>query len=173
MKKRLLLSASVIAIVLSNSLAWAQHTNGGGSGSSGMAASGSNATSAALQAIATNAGSATLAIGGALSIGAGAGITSSGAGGALGTGAFAAAYSLPAATSSTLGGVKPDGTTITNSTGAISVTYGTAANTAAQGNDARLGAGTVSGAVKSNGSNSFSQAACADLSNGGTGCSAK
>jgi len=36
--------------------------------------------------------------------------------------ANASTYTLPAATSSTLGGVKPDGTTITNSTGAISVT---------------------------------------------------
>jgi len=56
----------------------------------------------------------------------------------LGSGAFASAYSLPAATSSTLGGVKPDGTTITNSSGAISVTYGASSNTAAQGNDARI-----------------------------------
>ena len=48
------------------------------------------------------------------------------------------AYTLPAATSSTLGGVEPDGTTITNSSGAISVTYGTATNTAAQGNDSRI-----------------------------------
>jgi hypothetical protein len=47
-------------------------------------------------------------------------------------------YTLPAATSSTLGGVKPDGTTITNTAGAISVTYGTGANTAAQGNDSRI-----------------------------------
>ena len=43
------------------------------------------------------------------------------AGGAFGTGAYASAYTLPAATSSTLGGVKPDGTTIANSSGAISV----------------------------------------------------
>ena len=42
--------------------------------------------------------------------------------GALGTGAFAATYVLPTATSSVLGGVKPDGTTITNSSGAISCT---------------------------------------------------
>jgi hypothetical protein len=47
-------------------------------------------------------------------------------------------YTLPAATSSILGGVKPDGTTIANSSGAISVAYGTAANTAAQGNDSRI-----------------------------------
>ena len=40
---------------------------------------------------------------------------------ALGSGAFASAYSLPAATSSVLGGVKPDGTTISNSSGAISI----------------------------------------------------
>ena len=49
-----------------------------------------------------------------------------------------APYSLPAATSSTLGGVKPDGTTLTNSSGAIAVAYGTATNTAAQGNDSRI-----------------------------------
>lgn len=46
-------------------------------------------------------------------------------------------YSLPAATSSVLGGVKT-GTGITNSSGTISVTYGTAAGTACQGNDSRL-----------------------------------
>jgi hypothetical protein len=45
----------------------------------------------------------------------------------------AGTYSLPTATSSVLGGVKPDGTTITNSSGAISVTYGTTSGTAAQG----------------------------------------
>jgi len=73
-----------------------------------------------------------------VAIGAGSAITSSGPGGALASGAFAAAYTLPTATSSTLGGVKPDGTTITNSSGAISVTYGTASNTAAQGNDSRI-----------------------------------
>ena len=50
----------------------------------------------------------------------------------------AAAYTLPAATSSTLGGVKPDGQTIVNSAGAVSVAYGTAANTATQGNDSRV-----------------------------------
>ena len=43
------------------------------------------------------------------------------ASGALQTGAFAAAYVLPPATSSTLGGVKPDGTTLSNSSGAISL----------------------------------------------------
>ena len=48
------------------------------------------------------------------------------------------AYTLPAGTSTVLGGVKPDGQTITNSAGAISVTYGAAANTAVQGNDARV-----------------------------------
>ena len=47
-------------------------------------------------------------------------------------------YTLPTATASVLGGVKPDGTSITNTSGAISVTYGTAANTAAQGNDSRI-----------------------------------
>lgn len=44
-------------------------------------------------------------------------------GGTLGSGAFATAYVLPAATNMVLGGVKPDGTTITNAAGAISVTY--------------------------------------------------
>lgn len=42
------------------------------------------------------------------------------------------------ATASVLGDVMPDGTTITNTAGAIKVTYGTAANTAAQGNDSRI-----------------------------------
>ena len=41
---------------------------------------------------------------------------------AFASGAFATAYTLPAATSSTLGGVKPDGTSILNTSGAISVT---------------------------------------------------
>jgi hypothetical protein len=47
-------------------------------------------------------------------------------------------YSLPTATSTVLGGVKPDGLTITNTVGALSVTYGTTGNTAAQGNDSRI-----------------------------------
>lgn len=47
-------------------------------------------------------------------------------------------YSLPPATSTVLGGVKPDGTTIANTSGAISVSYGTTANTAAEGNDSRI-----------------------------------
>ena len=46
-------------------------------------------------------------------------------------------YTLPTATSSVLGGVKT-GTGITNSSGTISVTYGTGAGTACQGNDSRL-----------------------------------
>lgn len=46
-------------------------------------------------------------------------------------------YNLPAATTSVLGGVKTS-TGITNSSGTISVTYGTAAGTACQGNDSRL-----------------------------------
>ncbi len=50
--------------------------------------------------------------------------------------------------------------------------FGTTAGTCTQGNDARLGAGAVTGAVKSNGSNTFTQAECADLSNAGTGCTA-
>jgi hypothetical protein len=58
----------------------------------------------------------------------------------------AAQYSLPTATSTVLGGVKPDGTTLTNSSGAMSVTYGTTSGTAAQGNDSR-----ITGAVQSGG----------------------
>jgi hypothetical protein len=50
----------------------------------------------------------------------------------------AGAISVPTATNSIPGLVKPNGSTITNSAGVISVAYGTAANTAAQGNDARL-----------------------------------
>lgn len=50
----------------------------------------------------------------------------------------AGAYTLPTATATVLGGVKPDGTTISNTAGALSVTYGTAASTAAQGNDSRI-----------------------------------
>ena len=57
-------------------------------------------------------------------------------------------YSLPAATSSRLGGVSPDGTTITNNNGAISVTYGSVAGSAAQGNDSR-----IVGAVQAAGGN--------------------
>ena len=44
---------------------------------------------------------------------------------AFGSGAFAAAYTLPAATTSTLGGVKTDGSTISNSSGLISCTTAT------------------------------------------------
>ena len=68
-----------------------------------------------------------------------------------GCGIPAGTYSLPTATSSTLGGVKPDGSTITNTSGAISVNYGTTSGTAAQGNDSRITgaaqctAGTASG----------------------------
>ena len=47
-------------------------------------------------------------------------------------------YSLPTATNVVLGGVKPDGTTLTNTAGALSVTYGSAAATACVGNDTRL-----------------------------------
>ncbi len=62
----------------------------------------------------------------------------------LATTAFAAAavtagaYTLPAATASVLGGVKPDGTTISNTAGAIAVAYGTSSTTAAAGNDSRI-----------------------------------
>lgn len=54
------------------------------------------------------------------------------------TGATGATYTLPAATSTTLGGVKPDGTTLSNTAGAIAVAYGTTATTAAVGNDTRI-----------------------------------
>lgn len=59
-------------------------------------------------------------IGGALTIGAGSALTSSGPGGALASGAFAASYTLPNATTSTLGGVKCDGATTVCSSGVIS-----------------------------------------------------
>jgi hypothetical protein len=58
-------------------------------------------------------------------------------------------YSLPIATSVVLGGVKPDGTTITNTAGAISITYpltsapGTAAYTAATAYDVSGAAAAV------------------------------
>ena len=52
-------------------------------------------------------------------------------------GSVASYANLPIATSSVLGGVKTS-TGITNSSGTISVTYGTAAGTACQGNDSRL-----------------------------------
>lgn len=55
----------------------------------------------------------------------------------IATGANNYTYTLPAATSSVLGGVKTS-TGITNSSGTISVAYGTAAGTACQGNDSRL-----------------------------------
>ena len=55
------------------------------------------------------------------------------AGGTFASGAFAVAYALPTATSSVLGGVKPDGTTISNTAGAISLNLGNANSwTAAQ-----------------------------------------
>ena len=53
----------------------------------------------------------------------------SAAGGSFGTGAYAAAYSLPTASTTVLGGV----------------TYGTAAGTAAQGNDSRFSSPTITG----------------------------
>lgn len=65
--------------------------------------------------------------------------------GALGTPSSGSAANFTAATSSVLGPVKPDGTTITNTSGAISVTYGTASSTAAQGNDRRIGVTLTSG----------------------------
>lgn len=45
---------------------------------------------------------------------------------------------IPTATSTVLGLVKPDGVTITNNLGTTSVTYGTTPNTAVQGNDSRV-----------------------------------
>jgi hypothetical protein len=77
----------------------------------------------------------------------------------------ATGYTLPAATSSTLGGVKPDGTTITNSTGAISVTYGTGSNTAAQGNDSRItgAAQLIASGTSAMGTGAISSATCATV----------
>ena len=49
-----------------------------------------------------------------------------------------AAPALGVASATVLGGVKPDGTTITNSAGTISTAYGITSNTAAQGNDSRI-----------------------------------
>jgi hypothetical protein len=54
--------------------------------------------------------------------------------------------------------------------GSAAYTASTAYATAAQGTKAD-NAGAVTGAVKSNGSATFSQAACGDLSNGASGCS--
>ena len=59
-------------------------------------------------------------------------------------------YALPTATSSVLGGVRPDGTTITNSAGALSVTYGTTGASAAAGNDARITGALSSTAAAAN-----------------------
>lgn len=50
----------------------------------------------------------------------------------------AGTYVLPTATSTVLGGVKPDNVTIANAAGVLTVSYGTVANTAAQGNDTRI-----------------------------------
>lgn len=69
---------------------------------------------------------ASLTAGTGVTIGAGSAITSSGPGGALASGAFAAAYSLPTASTTVLGGVKVDGTTITISAGVISSSGGAA-----------------------------------------------
>ncbi len=46
--------------------------------------------------------------------------------------------SVPIGNATTLGLVSPDGASITNNLGSISVTYGTTSNTAAQGNDSRI-----------------------------------
>jgi hypothetical protein len=67
-----------------------------------------------------------------LTIGAGSSITSSGPGGALASGAFTAAYSLPTASTSVLGGVKVDGTTITIASDVITA-VGAAATSVAIG----------------------------------------
>jgi hypothetical protein len=63
---------------------------------------------------------------------------------------------------------------VTSSAGSVALTL--AAGSASNLNSgtlaaARGGAGTISGALKGNGSGTVSQAACADLSNGATGCS--
>lgn len=65
--------------------------------------------------------------------------------------------------------------------GDVTTSVGTAATTLAAGSASNLnsgtlaaargGAGSVNGALKGNGSGAVSQAACADLSNGATGCS--
>ena len=65
-----------------------------------------------------------------------------GTGGTLASGAFVAAYVLPTATSSILGGVKPDGTSILNTAGAISATAASVGALASGGtavNSAELG----------------------------------
>lgn len=69
-------------------------------------------------------------------------------------------YTLPAATSSVLGGVKPDGTTIANTAGAISVAYGTSSTTAARGDDSRI-TGALSAATAA--STYLAQTALADV----------
>lgn len=72
-----------------------------------------------------------------VAIGAGSAITSSGPGGALASGAYATAYSLPTASTSVLGGVKVDGSTITISGGIISSSGG--------GGWGTVGTSTISG----------------------------
>ncbi len=62
----------------------------------------------------------------------------------IATDAFVQAALPVAATASVLGTVEPDGTTITNTAGAISVSYGTSANTALQGSSL----GAASGAAQ-------------------------
>ena len=77
------------------------------------------------------------------------------------------------ASSSLFGVAKVDNTTITASAGVISVgSISGAAITSGVVGQAYGGAGTISGALKGNGSGTVSQAACADLSNGGTACAA-
>ena len=70
----------------------------------------------------------TLTVSGTLVFGSGLTLTGSGNTYYLTSSGGGSSYTLPAATSSTLGGVKPDGTTILNSSGAISVGTVPAAN---------------------------------------------
>lgn len=64
-------------------------------------------------------GALTLPATSSVAVGGGSPLTSTGPGGALASGAYVAAYSLPNATTSVLGGVKPDGTTCTTASGVI------------------------------------------------------
>ena len=73
-----------------------------------------------------------------IDIKAGSNITFAKVAGSITIAANSTGYTLPTATSSVLGGVKPDGTTITNTTGIISVTYGSTGTSACVGNDSRL-----------------------------------
>ena len=154
MFKRLTIAA--LSLVLLTSPIFADGYTGGGSGSTSIlpiqnggngsstpgVIAGSNVTITGIwpnQVISSTGGGGSISLGGAIT-GAwtvGNCITVA-TGPVLSQGACGTTYTLPVAASGTLGGVKPDGTTIANAAGAISVTYGTSANTAAQGNDSRI-----------------------------------